>query len=83
MTAGFSITTTSRFDRELKNLASKHDSLSEIFRGVLETLRSDPYNRSRQYPIKKLEAVSANDGRIVSAPVAFDSATISTGRPFA
>ena len=63
MTAGFLVTTTNRFDRELKKLAARHDSLPEIFRSVLETLRSDPYNRSRQHPIKKLEAVSANDGQ--------------------
>ena len=63
MSADFLVTTTSRFDRELKKLASKHDSLLGMFRLVLEALRSDPYNRSRQYPIKKLEAVPANEGQ--------------------
>lgn len=63
MTAGFLVTTTSRFDREFKKLASRHDSLPENFRGVLETLRSDPYNRSRQHAIKKLEVVPAGDGQ--------------------
>ena len=63
MSTVFSVTTTRRFDRELKKLASKHDSLSGIFRAVLEALRSDPYNLSRQYAIKKLEAVPANEGQ--------------------
>lgn len=63
MIVGFLVATTRRFDRELKKLASKHDSLPEIFRSVFETLKSDPYNRGRQYPIKKLEAVSAKDGQ--------------------
>ena len=63
MSTVFSVTTTRRFDRELKKLASRHDSLSEIIRAVLEALRSDPYNLSRQYAIKKLEAVPANEGQ--------------------
>ena len=63
MTAGFLVTTTSRFDRELRKLVSKHDSLSEVFKSVIETLEADPYNRSRQRSIKKLEAVASNEGQ--------------------
>jgi mRNA-degrading endonuclease RelE of RelBE toxin-antitoxin system len=63
MTAGFLVTTTSRFDRELKKLAAKHRELPEVFRHVIQILKADPYNRSRQHPIKKLEVISAGDGQ--------------------
>jgi mRNA-degrading endonuclease RelE of RelBE toxin-antitoxin system len=59
----FFVTTTSRFDRELKKLAAKHSSLPEVFRQVIEILRADPYNRSRQNPIKKLEGCSAGEAQ--------------------
>ena len=62
MTPEFRIITTSRFERELKKLAAKHPGLPELFRRVVNILRTDPYNRSRQHPIKKLEAVPAGEG---------------------
>ena len=63
MISTFLVTTTSHFDRELKKLAAKHASLFDVFKSVLIALQSDPYNRSRQFAIKKLEAVSASDGQ--------------------
>ena len=63
MTAEFQVTTTSHFDRDVKKLASKHGTLLEIFRSIIITLKADPYNRSRQYAIKKLEAVSQDEGQ--------------------
>ena len=62
MTPEFRVITTSRFERELKKLAAKHPGLPELFRRVVNILRTDPYNRSRQHPIKKLEAVPAGEG---------------------
>ena len=53
MTPEFLLITTSRFDRELRKLAARHPGLPE----------SDPYNRSRQHAIKKLEAVPAGEGQ--------------------
>jgi mRNA-degrading endonuclease RelE of RelBE toxin-antitoxin system len=63
MTTEFLVLTTSRFDRELKKLAAKHRGLPEVFGQVVQILKADPYNRSRQHPIKKLEGVSAGDGQ--------------------
>jgi mRNA-degrading endonuclease RelE of RelBE toxin-antitoxin system len=63
MTQEFLVFVTSRFERELKKLAAKHPDLSEILRRVICVLKVDPYNRSRQHPIKKLEAVLAGDGQ--------------------
>ena len=63
MTAEFLVTTTSRFDRELKKLAAKHPGPPEMFRQVIVILKADPYNRGRQHPIKKLEAVATGEGQ--------------------
>jgi mRNA-degrading endonuclease RelE of RelBE toxin-antitoxin system len=63
MITEFLVSTTSRFDRELKKLAGQHSGLLEVFRRVINILKEDPYNRSHQHPIKKLEAVAAGEGQ--------------------
>jgi mRNA-degrading endonuclease RelE of RelBE toxin-antitoxin system len=63
MTAEFLVFTTSRFDRELKKLVSRHPELPEHYRGILAVLKQDPYNSSRRYLIKKLQGVHAYDGQ--------------------
>jgi len=63
MDAGFVVLTTRRFDREFKKLAAKHEHLLELLQGIIGTLQADPFNRTRQFPIRKLEAVSAGDGQ--------------------
>ena len=63
MTSEFLVTTTSRFDRELKKLAAKHSGLPEMFRQVIGILKADPYNRGHQHPIKKLEGIPAGEGQ--------------------
>jgi mRNA-degrading endonuclease RelE of RelBE toxin-antitoxin system len=63
MTTEFLVTTTSRFDRELKKLAAKHPGLPAMFPQVIGILKADPYNLGRQHPIKKLEAVPAGEGQ--------------------
>jgi mRNA-degrading endonuclease RelE of RelBE toxin-antitoxin system len=61
MSAEFLVTTTSRFDRELKKLSQP--AVAEAFRRVIEILKADPYNNGRQHPIKKLEGIAAGDGQ--------------------
>lgn len=63
MISDFQVFTTNHFDRELKKLAARHETLPGIFQAVLMTLKTDPYNRSRQHAIKKLEAVGSDDGQ--------------------
>ncbi|MGD0498077.1 MAG: hypothetical protein ABSC23_06545 [Bryobacteraceae bacterium] len=63
MTAEFLVLTTSRFDRELKSLAARHAELSERYRAVVAILRTDPFNRNRRYPIKKLHGVTNTGGQ--------------------
>ena len=58
----FFVRTTPHFERLLRHLARQHRELASIFAEVLAILRSDPYNRSRKYAIKKLEGVPAGQG---------------------
>jgi mRNA-degrading endonuclease RelE of RelBE toxin-antitoxin system len=44
-------------------LLPKRSGIAETFGRVIEILKADPYNSSRQHPIKKLEGVSAGDGQ--------------------
>jgi hypothetical protein len=71
MTSEFLVITTSRFDPELKKLASQHPGLAEILRRVIAILRTDPYNRSRQHAIKKLEALRATMGKPLNSQARF------------
>jgi mRNA-degrading endonuclease RelE of RelBE toxin-antitoxin system len=60
---GFLVLTTSHFDWLMKKLAPKHPELPGRFEEAIEILSVDPYNKSRKYPIKKLEGVSAGEGQ--------------------
>ena len=51
MTQPFLVTATGRFERELKKLAAYHPTLQGLFRRVIDILKADPHNRSRQHPI--------------------------------
>jgi mRNA-degrading endonuclease RelE of RelBE toxin-antitoxin system len=59
----YSVVTTSHFDRLLKKLAPRHPELVERFEEAIAILSSDPYNKSRKYPIKKLQGVAAGEGQ--------------------
>lgn len=59
----FLVRTTSRFDRMVKALVGKHPDVKMVLVEVAEALRDDPFNRSRQHQIKKLEDVEPGDGQ--------------------
>jgi hypothetical protein len=64
MTGAFDVRTTPRFDRLLKKLAAQHPKeASGIFALALAILKTDPYNRTRQHAIKKLEGVGPGEGQ--------------------
>jgi mRNA-degrading endonuclease RelE of RelBE toxin-antitoxin system len=62
-TSAFSVVTTAHFDRLLKKLAPKHSELVERFEEAIGILSLDPYNKSHNYPIKKLQGVAAGEGQ--------------------
>lgn len=63
MTPSFSVSTTSRFDRLLKKLTRGHRELIDYYDQTIHILSADPYNRSRQYDIKKLHDVKHGEGQ--------------------
>jgi hypothetical protein len=63
MTPEFAVFTTRRFDRGLKKLLDSHPELVEHYEGILTGPKADPYNRSRRYAIKKLQAVPEREGQ--------------------
>jgi len=60
MMSGFSVETSPRFERLARKLAQDHRDFVQVYEQALAILRSDPFNRSRRHPIKKLKGV--NDG---------------------
>jgi hypothetical protein len=54
----FSVTATSRFERDYRSLLKRHSDLVEHYATAVAILQQDPYNRSRVHPIKKLEGVA-------------------------
>ena len=62
-TPSYTVLTTAHFDRLLKKLAPRHPELVERFEEAITILSLDPYNKSRKYPIKKLQGVAAGDGQ--------------------
>jgi mRNA-degrading endonuclease RelE of RelBE toxin-antitoxin system len=59
----FEVRTTGRFDRELKQLSTRHPDLPRLYAAILPSLQGDPYNRTHSHAIKKLAGVAAGDGQ--------------------
>jgi hypothetical protein len=63
MTPTFTVRTNSRYDRLAKTLQRRHPEFVVHHRSTLTILATDPYNRSREHHIKKLEGVPEGDGQ--------------------
>ena len=61
--APFSVRTTSSFDRAFRKLAKSHRDLIGHYGRAVSILGNDPYNRSREHDIKKLQDVPAGEGQ--------------------
>ena len=59
----YRVSTTAHFDRLLKKLAPKHPELVQRFEEAISILSSDPHNKSRRHPIKKLQSITAGEGQ--------------------
>lgn len=57
----FIIDESTKFERLLETLVKKHVPIVKHYDEIILILEADPYNRSRQYKIKKL--VDAEDGQ--------------------
>lgn len=63
MTATFQVRTTPHFDRLVRRLHRHHGDLAGRYAEALETLQTDPLNRSGAHPIRKLEAIRPGEGQ--------------------
>lgn len=63
MTPPFSVCTTARFERLARAVLKGHPELHAVQDRAVEILKTDPHNRARAYPIKKLVAVPPGEGQ--------------------
>ena len=63
MSGTFEVVLSAHFGRELKKLTRARAEAATEYEEILPILRSDPYNRTRRYPIRKLEGVKTGDGQ--------------------
>ncbi|MDQ3816383.1 MAG: hypothetical protein M3362_01680 [Acidobacteriota bacterium] len=63
MTSAFTVVATAHFEREFGRLRKRHAELTDLFARTLTILETDPYNRSRTHPIKKLENVPSGEAQ--------------------
>ena len=63
MNGTFEVLTTKGFEREMKKLARANPQAADEYDAILPILRTDPYNRTRRHPIKKLEGIRLGDGQ--------------------
>jgi hypothetical protein len=63
MTPPFTVHTTSHYERLVRKLLKGHPEFRALHERVREILSADPYNRSRQHLIKKLEGVPQGEGQ--------------------
>ena len=63
MTPVFSVRITARFVRSFKKLARRHADLAARLAASTAILQTDPYNRGRFHPIKKVVGVHAGEGQ--------------------
>jgi len=63
MTPAFTVIATTHFEREFRRLRRHHTELLDHYARVITILETDPYNRTRTYPIRKLENVPAGEAQ--------------------
>jgi len=68
MTTLFTIETSAHFDRLFKKLARQHTELPGYLPTIRTVLQTDPFNRSRRHPIKKLGGIPAGKSPVPPSP---------------
>lgn len=63
MSDGFRVLATAHFARLFERLEKAHPELAQYYQEALTILSSDPHNRTRTHPIRKLVNVPAGDGQ--------------------
>jgi hypothetical protein len=63
MSTAFAVHPTSHYQRLSTKLQKGHRDFGATERSAVTVLAADPYNRSRQHKIKKLEGVATGEGQ--------------------
>jgi hypothetical protein len=63
MTPPFVVRATPHYDRLARRLTRQHPEFDDLEDRARDMLATDPYNRARRFPIKKLESVSRGEGQ--------------------
>lgn len=63
MTPSFAVAAATSFERDFQKLAKRHESLLDAYERAVSILNTDPYNRSRSHPIKKLTDISPGNAQ--------------------
>lgn len=63
MLSDYRVISSSHFDRDYKALAKHNPQVIPHVEAMVEILRQDPYNRSRQHNIRKLKGVKKGEGQ--------------------
>jgi hypothetical protein len=63
MTPPFVVRATPHYDHLARRLARQHPEFDDLEDRARAILASDPYNRARRFPIKKLEGISRGEGQ--------------------
>jgi hypothetical protein len=59
----FDVRSTPRYERLSKKLFKTHREFAAAEQSAITILSTDPYNRTRRYPIKKLEGLPVGEGQ--------------------
>jgi mRNA-degrading endonuclease RelE of RelBE toxin-antitoxin system len=63
MPGSFRVLSTPAFEREFRAIAKHDPAMAGVLEELIETLSSDPHNRSGRHKIKKLAGLKPGDGQ--------------------
>lgn len=63
MPSAYRVVSTSRFHRDYRALIKHNPQVIPCVEAMIEALRQDPYNRSRQHRIRKLKGLKVGEGQ--------------------
>jgi hypothetical protein len=63
MTQSFRVLAAPRFQRLTDKLNRHHPEFADVYASAIAILKVDPYNATRNYPIKKLESQGPREGQ--------------------
>lgn len=63
MPSAYRVVSTSRFARDYRGLVKHNPQAISFVEAMIEALRQDPYNRSKQYKIRKLKGLKVGEGQ--------------------